>query len=47
MTAQEWLDELERLGDAATPGPWINPGRAYVAQPSGGAAGQQRAGREK
>lgn len=21
-TAQEWLDELERLGDAATPGPW-------------------------
>ena len=24
MTAQEWLDELERLGDAATPGPWIN-----------------------
>lgn len=22
MTAQEWLDELERLGDAATPGPW-------------------------
>lgn len=23
MTAQKWLDELERLGDAATPGPWI------------------------
>lgn len=22
MTAQEWLDELERLRDAATPGPW-------------------------
>lgn len=35
MTAQEWLDELERLGDAATPGPWINPGRAYVAQQHG------------
>lgn len=23
MTAQEWLDELERLRKAATPGPWI------------------------
>lgn len=22
MTAQEWLDELERLREAATPGPW-------------------------
>lgn len=22
MTAQEWLDELERLRKAATPGPW-------------------------
>lgn len=22
MTAQEWLDELERLMKAATPGPW-------------------------
>lgn len=22
MTAQEWIDELERLRDAATPGPW-------------------------
>ena len=22
MTAQEWLDELERLSKAATPGPW-------------------------
>ena len=22
MTAQEWLDELERLKKAATPGPW-------------------------
>lgn len=22
MTAQEWLDELERLSEAATPGPW-------------------------
>lgn len=23
MTAQEWLDELERLRKAATPGPWV------------------------
>ena len=22
MTAQEWLGELERLNEAATPGPW-------------------------
>lgn len=22
MTAQEWFDELERLSEAATPGPW-------------------------
>lgn len=22
MTAQEWIDELERLSKAATPGPW-------------------------
>lgn len=22
MTAQEWLDELEQLREAATPGPW-------------------------
>lgn len=22
MTAQEWIDELERLREAATPGPW-------------------------
>lgn len=22
MTAKEWLDELERLREAATPGPW-------------------------
>ncbi len=22
MTAQKWIDELERLRDAATPGPW-------------------------
>ena len=22
MTAQEWLDELSRLSEAATPGPW-------------------------
>ena len=22
MTAQEWLEELSRLSDAATPGPW-------------------------
>lgn len=22
MTAQEWLEELERLSEAATPGPW-------------------------
>ena len=31
MTAQEWLDELERLRKAATPGPWkhnIEPLRA-------------------
>ena len=35
MTAQEWIEELERLREAATPGPWINPGRAYVAQQYG------------
>lgn len=23
MTAQKWLDELERLREAATPGPWV------------------------
>ncbi len=23
MTAQEWLNELSRLSDAATPGPWV------------------------
>lgn len=35
MKAQKWLGELERLSKAATQGPWINPGRAYIAQQYG------------
>lgn len=35
MSAQEWLEELKRLEERATPGPWCNPGRAYVVQQYG------------